>query len=419
MSFKMLLALAIVLPSPAASQSLASRVAAAPDGRVQMRFAARSGVCGDGRDVVAFGRALYVYPSMESYGRWSGVTCVPGPLRVVLTLDGGSVTGVRTYVGGEQRAAASVTDLGVVSAPAAADFLVSLAATLPGSASRDAMLGAVLADSTVTSPALLRLARDGTRPNETRTRAIRWLGQSDEPRIIAAVDSIARDGAGESRIREAAVSSLAESPEGAGVPALIRAAQSSDTWLTKKAIFWLGQADDSRAETTLQQIIEDPKSSDDIKDGAIFALGQGGKRSDSGKFLKRMYKSLGSPRLRERVLQSVSESDEPDDQHWLLAVAADTDESVPMREKALFWAAQNDRVPTAELARVYRMLREPRLREHFTFVISQRNDTESLDELIRIARSDADPAVRKKAIFWLGQKDDPRAAAFLRELIDR
>ena len=46
---------AMILAQSAASQSLASRVAAARDGFVQMRFAARPAVCGNGRGLLSTG----------------------------------------------------------------------------------------------------------------------------------------------------------------------------------------------------------------------------------------------------------------------------------------------------------------------------------------------------------------------------
>jgi hypothetical protein len=47
----------LALPPALGAQSLASRVARAPAGVVRMQFDARPGVCGDGRDVVAYGNA--------------------------------------------------------------------------------------------------------------------------------------------------------------------------------------------------------------------------------------------------------------------------------------------------------------------------------------------------------------------------
>ena len=71
-------------------------------------------------------------------------------------------------------------------------------------------------------------------------------------------------------------------------------------------------------------------------------------------------------------------------------------------------------------ARPYRAVRAPHtlsLREHFTFVVSQRRDDESLTKLIDIAQHDRDVQIRKQAMFWLGQSKDPRATKFFRDVL--
>jgi len=125
------LALALAwLAAPAAAQRLADRIAAAPDGTVRISFAARAGVCGNGRNVLALechdgacGRQ-----TVWNDGRFAAdeVTydCDAGPVRVSLTVRHGHVEALRTYVGGRwvtPPATAAVTDLGTTSARAAAD----------------------------------------------------------------------------------------------------------------------------------------------------------------------------------------------------------------------------------------------------------------------------------------------------------
>ena len=48
--------LALAPIEPVVAQSLAQRVAAAPDGKVEFSFASRPGVCGDGKGVIGDGR---------------------------------------------------------------------------------------------------------------------------------------------------------------------------------------------------------------------------------------------------------------------------------------------------------------------------------------------------------------------------
>jgi hypothetical protein len=104
---------------------------------------------------------------------------------------------------------------------------------------------------------------------------------------------------------------------------------------------------------------------------------------------------------------------------WLIERALDDREPFELRKKALFWAGQGDATPTAELSRVYREVRDRKLREHAIFVLSQRGDDDkaAIDELIRIARSDPDTEMRGKALFWLAQQDDPRVKQLIADLI--
>ena len=106
-------------------------------------------------------------------------------------------------------------------------------------------------------------------------------------------------------------------------------------------------------------------------------------------------------------------------ERWLLELALNEREPVEMRKKALFWRGQADEAPVDELIAVYPRLRERELKEHFTFVLSQRHERDAVDKLIDIARNDSDREVRRKAIFWLGQSDDARAVKFLQEAIDK
>src|SRR5688572_4880445 len=127
---------ALAIPGRAAAQTIAQRVAQAPDGTVRMSYAARPGVCGNGRNISTSRGS----DEWESDGD-------SGPVRVAFTTRRNEVVSIRTYVGGRWRVETSgVTDLGMVSAPAAADYLLSLAGKVDGRGGRDAIFPASLAD---------------------------------------------------------------------------------------------------------------------------------------------------------------------------------------------------------------------------------------------------------------------------------
>jgi hypothetical protein len=237
---------ALAFAGAAPAQTIDRRVAAAPDGTVRFSFAARPGVCGNGHNVnIQDSRN----PDWES-------DCEAGPVRTVLTVSGGKVSRVRSYVGGRWRAGGTgVTDLGTVAAPEAANYLLDLASRVPGG-SNEAVFAATLADSAMIWPALVRLAKNGSVPKETRRSAVFWLGQAAGTAATASLDSLVGDSQGDRQIREAAVFALSQRPKDEGVPALIRVAQTNrDPDIRRKAMFWLGQSDDPRALALFESIL--------------------------------------------------------------------------------------------------------------------------------------------------------------------
>lgn len=256
------------LAGPVAAQRLADQIAAAPDGTVRMSFAARSGVCGNGRNVI--GRDCHGggcgRQTMWTDGRFAGdeveYDCDAGPVRVSLTVRHGHVEALRTYVGGRwvtPPASAVVTDLGPMSARDAADFLLTLAASEDGKVGEEAILPATLADSVTVWPTLLTLARTDRVPRRTRRQAVFWLGQAAGAVATRGLSALLDEAGVERDVKEQAVFALSQQPHGDGVPALIRVARTHpDRQLRRKALFWLGQSDDPRALALFEELLTHP-----------------------------------------------------------------------------------------------------------------------------------------------------------------
>jgi HEAT repeat protein len=414
-----LVAAAITRPAPA--QTLTARLEVVANGEAVMRFAARPGVCGDGRSTIRDDRRGIVMSRSsigtravdDASGRW----CVAGPVQVVVSRAGGRVTRLRTSVGAPGAPPAGATDLGTVGAREAAGYLLSVASTGFADVAGDAITSVVLADSVVVWPELLRLVRDASRPDDVRRKAVHWVGFVGSPEAAVPLDSIARASGGDRGVREGALVGLAELTEGAGVPALLAIAGSgADAWLRGRAIFWLGQTDDPRARTALRAMASSTDLADDLRGEAIFAIGHGSPTADDGAFLRRIYPTLASRELRERTLQSVANLPGDESWRWLLALAADQRQASESRRQALFWAGQGA-APVAEIVSLYGRLGDAEVKEHAVFVLSQEHESAATDALLEIARRDPDPRMRRKALFWLGQIDDPRVATLIREML--
>jgi hypothetical protein len=262
------LALALAwLAGPAAGQRLADRIAAAPDGTVRVSFAARAGVCGNGRNVITqecqggtCGRQT-VWMDGRSVRDEVAYDCDAGPVRVSLTVQRGHVESLRTYVGGRwvTPPAAAVTDLGTASARDAADFLLDLAAREDSRVGEEAILPATLADSVTVWPTLLTLARSARVPRRTRRQAVFWLGQAAGAAATRGLSALLDEDGVERDVKEQAVFALSQQPHGDGVPALIRVARTHpDRELRRKALFWLGQSDDPRALALFEELLTHP-----------------------------------------------------------------------------------------------------------------------------------------------------------------
>jgi hypothetical protein len=227
------------------AQSLEQRVVRIGTGTIHLSFAARPGVCGDGFNTIR---------TNDADEEWQE-DCEPQPVRVALKVNGGHVTAVKSYVGGDWRTGSSATDLGTVRPQEAAPYLISLAERNAG-LSGDPLLAASLADSVVIWPSLLRLARSNQFSAETRRSAVFWLAQAAGAAVAPLLDSIAEDPRGDREVRKQAVFALSQRSANDGVPALIRIARANpDPELRKTALFWLGQSEDPRALALFEEIL--------------------------------------------------------------------------------------------------------------------------------------------------------------------
>lgn len=234
-----------LLSASAHGQKLEQRIRRAETGTVHLSFPARAGVCGHGWSSVGM---------RQESDEWQD-DCETQPVRVALRMWDHQVVGIRTYVGGRWRPGAYAIDLGMVRPQDAAAYFIALAARgvdLVG----DPLLPATMADSVTIWPALLRLARTRSLPEDRRRTAIFWLGQAAGSAAGQALDSIAGDARGDREVRKQAVFVLSQRSPDQGVPALIRIARSNpDPELRKTAIFWLGQSGDSRALDLFEEIL--------------------------------------------------------------------------------------------------------------------------------------------------------------------
>ncbi len=231
---------------------------------------------------------------------------------------------------------------------------------------------------------LLESARSDPDP-EVREQSVFWLSQVDTDRAVGALDSILRG--------------------------------SKDPAIQEKAVFALSQHDGERASRALRAYAERPDLSGQLREKAIFWIGQSGGPENEA-FLRSLYGRLKDESLRDKVLFSISQAGGAENDRWLLGIARDGTQPLELRKKALFWAGQGGASMT-DLAGLYASMPDHAMREQLIFVYSQRDEPAALDKLLDVARRDPDQELRKKALFWLGQSDDPRAAKALQDIIEQ
>ena len=355
-----------ITANSAAAQQLASRLAAMRDGTIRISFATRAEVCGDGQFIgidTPRGFRMYTFHGggSSSRGYSSEILqdvqpeCSGGPMRLVVEKTAGRVTDLRVAVGVAWRRAAGVTDLGTISAPDVAAWLLDNVATLDDDLLAVAFVAAMAADSARVTDRLLALAKTRTLPAAARAQALRWL-----------TDASARE----------------------GKPAT--------------------------ADETLRAIVRDEGDVATVRDRAVRELDR---TPANDAFLRDAYRVSTQTALKERVIRRVAESDTPENVAWLRALVLDPRESTPLRDRALRSLGEELK-RRAEVEALYARLDEPSLKVRALRVIAQSGDSAGLARLRAIALSETEPVeVRDQAIRVLADGRDEATTRWLQSLV--
>jgi len=419
------LAAAVFLLPPTAgrAQNLAQRVASAPDGAVQFTYAARPGVCGNGRSYYSINGSMWFGSVNDNVMR--SEPCQPGPVRVVLGRAGKEIVDVNVYVGPAQ-SSPGAADLGTVPAREAADYLLSIAAKADGRPGRDAIAPAMLADSAVVTPQLLAIARDQSRARETRSSAINWLSRASDERggvapaqLAKALGDMARDENDNQQVRQSALRVLSRQENGEGIPALIEISRTTqDVWLGKQALSTLAQSGDPRARTYLRSAVQRDDLNDEMRVAAIRGIGHDYATSQDAEFLRGLYAKLPSEKTKEAVLSSLGEMGGTANAKWLMTIAANNDESVRLRRRAV-QLSERAGTSIADLAQLYDRVDDPQMKEAIISTLSNNGTKAATDKLLAIAKNDPNYSMRRRAVSALGRSEDPRVKDALKDIVDK
>ena len=408
--------------APASSQSIASRVASAPSsGAVQFTFAARSGVCGNGRTWYSIGGNSFYGNYDSDFARLTSEQCLAGPVRVAMDVSDHMVVGLRTFVGPVQSDESAV-NLGGVGVAAATDYLLSLAASSEGRVGPAALGAALLADSVDLTDRLLAIGRDNARPLETRRSALSALATASTtqvPKISEALISIARNENETQSLRQRALSSLARLGHGDGIPALIQlATRELPNWVGRESLGVLARSGDPRAREYLRGVIQRTDLPDDVLAVAIRGFGREYVTSRDAQSLRDLFPRLTGSSSSEAVLSSLGELGGAENVQWLLGLVRNSALQMDTRRRALQYLTRAG-VPTAQLVALYDATNEAPLKEALISMYSRLGEKASTDKLISIAKTDENLQLRRRAISALSRNNDPTVREALAGIVER
>jgi HEAT repeat protein len=414
----------VALLAPALSaQSLADRVNGASASAVQFSFAARPGVCGNGRTYIMTGNGN-TYGNFYSTDVSRTEPCQNGPVRVVIDRAGREIISVQAYVGDGQLSTGA-QDLGKVGGQQAADFLVDIAARTEGRVGRDAIFASSLADSATTTDKLIAIARNQNLSRNTRSAALSYMswsvpaGNAVPARAADAMVAIARDEADNQQVRQQALSVLSRLEHGAGIPALIDLSkQQGYTWLAKESIAALSRSGDPRARDFLRTALQRTDLSDEVMAQVIQSLGREYSTAQDAGLLRTAYGRLNGERSRRAIIQAVSDVGGTENIRWLMSIAK-SDSSNDSRRREALDAAVRAGVSSADLVQMYDATSDQRLKETVINQLVKIGDDTAVNKLVSIVKTETNYNLRRSTISRLSGSEDPRVRQALKDIISR
>ncbi|MEP7383881.1 MAG: HEAT repeat domain-containing protein [Gemmatimonadota bacterium] len=402
------------------AQSLDRRIAAVAGSAVQFNFAARSGICGDGRNYVRLDGDSW-YGTMNEMTR--GSACEAGPVRVLVVKSGAEPIRLETYAG-PLAVAPDATDLGRVTAADAVSYLGTLATTGEGRVSRDAVLALGMADSARVTPVLLSLMRDANRPRDTRRSALNWIVRRDDApdalpsgELLTLLTGLARNETEPSSFRQSVIGTLGRLDRGEGIPALVEMSRSTnDGWTARRATEALARSGDPRARRAVREIARDKGAPSEVRIAAMSGLaGEYGSAEDA-QILIALYPALDADRLQEAALGGIASIGSVAGRQFLLRIVKDEQHDSRPRRKAAS-LLERAGVPVRDVIGVYDGVSDGDVRVQLIEMLAQAGTREATEKLVSIAKLDTQPAARRRAIALLGRSDDASVREALRGIV--
>ena len=404
------LAVAVFVRPPAQGTDIARRITSAPDGLVKMTYAARPGICGDGRSFIAEGAGsprgtdLWMANGMTVSGSVGDIAsrCQAGPVRLLLVVRDHRVVDVQPFVGPSSVATERPgTDLGAVSVVAISRYLIDLAKSGRDDTARNALLGASLADSVQIADQLAALARDKSLASSAREAALRWVGRvatrEGNRDALRVARSIAEDRDDQIDVRERAIRVIGEEEDGGSAYLRTLYGRLDQPTLRDRALRVVAEHGTREDLDWIRGIALDRNERTDVRERAVRLVAE----APDSRGLKDLYDRLDDATLRERVVRAMAEVGDADSRRWLRDIVERRSESSTLRERAIRSLAEQGDI--SYLRSAYRTLDDEGLRERVVRSVAESGGEENSTWLRSIVRDKNEPsALRDRAVRLLG-----------------
>jgi HEAT repeat protein len=401
---------AFFAPGPPQGGDLARRISSAPDGLVKMTYAAREGICGDGRSFVAEGpngaRGFDVWftdgMSMSTMTGDIGARCVRGPVRLLLVVRDHRIVDVQPFVGPSTAATTRAgLELGTVAGAEVARYMLDLASRGREDVARNAILAASIADSVRIAQPLAAMARNKALESSVRESALKWVGRvavregdRDATRVAR---SILDDRDDQLDVRERAVRVIGEEPDG---PAYLRSAyaRTPENTLRERIVRMVGESGTRADLDWVRNIALDRNERVGIRERAVRMLGE----ASDAKSLRELYDRLEDATLRERIIRLMAESGDAESRRWLRELVERKSESSAVRERAIRSLAEMGDL--AYLQSSYRSIDDDGLRERILRSVAEGGGADTKKWLADVARDTKEQSsLRERAVRSLAE----------------
>jgi HEAT repeat protein len=255
---------------------------------------------------------------------------------------------------------------------------------------------------------------DADRTKEIRAQILRAFVESHSPRGIAKVTEIARTG-DDLAVRQYAIRFIGELEDAASLDELIRIYDADKTKEIRSQILRaLAERNDPRARAKLFEVARQGETPE-LRIEAIRRLGENQRITLDE--LMQLYTSETNPQLKQALLRTFGDSNDPRAQAKLFEIARGND-PVELRTFAIRQLGEKDDEPTVnQLVSLYDSEKNLQLKMSLLRAFGDSKQKVAVRKLMTIARNDESVELRKAAVRYLGESKDPEALKFLEDLL--